>query len=95
MVVLTVLRMLRPTLAILSMRAHAHSRKKTVLSAAPSLVMGSFDWLPQVDPVVFIRVSPRQELIERSHSPSRGDVMHLRSPPSDPFHKQGTLGRPG
>ena len=40
---------------------------------------GAFDKLPWVDP-------------ERSHSPSRGDGMHLRSAPSDPLHKQGTEG---
>ena len=39
--------------------------------------------------------SPWQELIERSHSPSRGDAMHLGSAPSDPLHKQGTGGWPG
>ena len=38
---------------------------------------------------------PWQELIERSHSPSRGDGMHHRSPRSDPLHKQGTSGWPG
>ena len=41
--------------------------------------------------------NPWQELIERPHSPSRGDVMHLEPAPntSDPFHKQGTGGWPG
>ena len=43
----------------------------------------------------FCGVSPWQELIKRSHLPSRGDGMHLRSPPSDPLHKQGTGGWPG
>ena len=38
---------------------------------------------------------PWQELIERSHSPSRDDAMRLRPAPSDPFHKQGTGGWPG
>ena len=57
--------------------------------------MGAFVQLPWVDPAVLTRVSPWQELIERSHSPSRGDGMHLRSPPSDPLHKQGTGGWPG
>ena len=38
------------------------------------------------------RVRPWQEPIERSHSPSHGDGMHLRLPQSDPVHKQGTGG---
>ena len=49
---------------------------------------------PGSTPAVRTRVSPGQELIERSHSLSRGDGMHLRSPPSDPLHKQGTGGWP-
>ena len=40
-------------------------------------------------------VSPWQELIEWSQSPSRGDGMHLRSSPSGPLHKQSTGGWPG
>ena len=48
--------------------------------------------VPWVDPAVLTQVSPRQELIERSHSPSRGDGMHLRSPLNDILHKQGTGG---
>ena len=59
------------------------------------LLLGAFDWLTCVDPAVLIRVSPKQELIERSHSPSRGDVMHLRPAPCDPLHKPGTGGWPG
>ena len=54
--------------------------------------VGAFDKLPRVDPVVLIRVSPWQELIERSLTASRGDVIHLGPAPSDLFHKQGTWG---
>ena len=57
--------------------------------------LGAFDKLPWVDPMVLTGVSPWQKLIKWSHSPSCGDAMHLRSPPSDPFHKQGTGGWPG
>ena len=39
------------------------------------LKMGAFDKLPWVDPAVLTRVRPWQELIERPHSPSRGDGM--------------------
>ena len=60
-----------------------------------ALFFGAFNKLPWVDPEVLTQVSPWQELMERSHSPSRGDGMHLRSPPSDPLHKQGTRGWPG
>ena len=47
---------------------------------------------PGSTPQCSLKVSPCQELIVRSHLPSRGDGMHLRSPPSDPLHKQGNGG---
>ena len=55
---------------------------------------GAFDKLPWVDPAGLTRVSPWQELIERSHSPSRGDGMHPRSfaRPQRPVYHPWTAG---
>ena len=53
------------------------------------------DVTPGSTPLCSLGWAPKRELIERSHSPSRGEVMHLGSPPSDPRHKQGTGGWPG
>ena len=81
----------------ISARLLDHEKPNGAILASTCFVilLGAFTKLPWVDPALLTRVSPWQELTEQSHSPSCGDGMHLRSPPSDPLHKQGTGGWPG